>query len=436
MSAAISPRPRHVAAADGALRLTGPLTVRAPERLDWAAADVAAFAQATAGVELRWVDGDGDGDGEPDVVLELVDGGDPSLGPAASGVEPRADASADERSVVVVAPAGARILAAHAEGLFRGLTTLLQLRLAHGEEGIPAQTVTDGPVYRWRGLSFDAVRCWYEIEVLERLVDLLAWHKLSVLHLHLSDVQAWRLPIPGWPRLTEGGAHYGTAQVEALIDYAARRFVTVVLEIDMPGHTHCAVAAYPELSGGRTAVHPFASFLDPDAEPVRALRRDVVAELVRLSPGPFVHVGGDEAFGMPGELYRRFVADAIAEVHAAGRRVIGWQETTRSAALTPDDAVQLWISPGDGVDAEAMKATTPAEFHPLVELVAESFLEAPGDVGRAAESAVPLIVSPTAPLYLDRKYAEASIVPEQNDRLARLGFPNYEPAPSTALCGW
>ncbi|GGS93150.1 beta-N-acetylhexosaminidase [Planobispora rosea] len=354
---------------------------------------------------------------------------------------------------LVVTSGGATVTASSAEGLFRGSTTFAQLLTRRGAgDGLaaPAVRVLDGPALRWRGLSLDVVRRFFPVEQVKKVVDLLALYKFNVLHLHLTDSQAWRLEITGRPGLTDpanwpadegsrngdGPQFYTRDDYREIVAYAAERFVTVVPEIDMPGHALAAVRAHPELGGPDEPPHPLLPFLDPRAEATDGFVADVVSELAALTPGPFLHIGGDEAFGMPHELYAAFTARALHLARTAGKRVVTWQEAARSGALTPADLVQCWIGDGDAFDAEAARKAAPAEYHPLIDTVARSFEQAPQDAPAAVAAGASVLASPSSVLYLDRRYAEDSLLPDQTARRERVGFPSYEPRTSRELFGW
>ena len=308
-----------------------------------------------------------------------------------------------------------------------------------GPEGasVPDVVIEDGPAYAWRGLSLDVVRHFSTPAEVRRVIDLLALHKLNVLHLHLTDTQGWRLEVPARPSLTPDGADfYTTAELADLVAYAAARHVVVVPEVDLPGHVAAAFAAYPELTGDRPPVHPYATFLDPDVPAALAFAGDVLDALVEAAPGPFVHLGADEAFGMPADAYGRFVRWAHARVRAAGRRVVAWQEAARSGALGPGDVLQYWIGPDHVFDADALKERAPGALHPLIDDAAALFAQAPGDLPRVVAGGVPVLVSTSTTLYLDRPYAEPAADDAGEARRARLGMPGYEARTREQAFAW
>nr|BFE82474.1 family 20 glycosylhydrolase [Planobispora longispora] len=331
----------------------------------------------------------------------------------------------------MVTSGGATVTASSAEGLFRGATTFAQLLTGqdagggpggpHAGDGrtaqdsgpgltAPAVRVLDGPALRWRGLSLDVVRRFFPVAQVKKVVDLLALYKFNVLHLHLTDSQAWRLEITGRPGLTDpanwpggegsrngdGPQFYTREDYREIVEYAAERFVTVVPEIDMPGHALAAVRAYPELAGADEPPHPLLPFIDPRAGAADGFVADVLRQVADLTPGPFLHIGGDEAFGMPHELYAAFTARALRLARTTGKRVVAWQEAARSGALTPADLAQCWIGSDHSFDAEGARELAPAEYHPIIDMVERSFERAPRDAPEAVAAGAPCSPRPAA----------------------------------------
>jgi len=226
---------------------------------------------------------------------------------------------------------GVEIFAPTAAGVFYGTRTLLQLlpadmfrsapstaRTAAAVEGVE---ISDAPRFGWRGIGLDLSRHFFPKDFVLKLVDLASLHKLNVLHLHLSDDQGWRVQIDGYPRLTEVGAwrrespagHYtegrkdGTphggfftkADLAEIVAYAARHFVTVLPEIDMPGHMQAAIASYPELGNTGEQLEVLTEWgisehvLNLEESAVRFCTT-VLEEVMEVFPGRYVHIGGDE----------------------------------------------------------------------------------------------------------------------------------------------
>ncbi|MBT2442184.1 beta-N-acetylhexosaminidase [Streptomyces sp. ISL-36] len=294
-------------------------------------------------------------------------------------------------------------------GVFWGAQTLRQLLgpdayrkapLGRGERDLPPLTVEDAPRFPWRGLMLDVARHFMPKDDVLRYLDLLAAHKLNVLHLHLTDDQGWRIEIERYPRLTEVGAwrartkwghrasplwnetphggYYTQDDIREIVAHAAERHITVVPEIDIPGHSQAAIAAYPEL--GNTDVVDTGALtvwdtwgVNPNVlAPTDAVLRfyeGVFEEVLDLFPSPFVHVGGDEC---PKDQWRKSPAaqarieelgladeDALQSwfirhfdrwLAERGRRLIGWDEILEGG-LAEGAAVSSWRGYAGGVTA-------------------------------------------------------------------------------------
>ncbi|MCC8242719.1 family 20 glycosylhydrolase [Saccharothrix luteola] len=439
MTLPLVPLPARITTQPGSVPLgtSGTVTVAVPPGLAPGVADwFRTWAQRLHGLDVRAT-----ASGVPRGDVTVVVGAPVALGlthlPPPDGVDPRA-VGADERYRLTVRPDGVLVEAVGDEAAFRGLTTLLQLINARS---VPAVVIEDGPAYAWRGLSLDVVRHYSTPAEIRRVIDLLAWYKLDVLHLHLTDSQAWRAEVAGRPGLTGSspGAtadFYPREELARIIAYAAERFVTVIPEFDVPGHVAAAFAAYPELQGDAEPVHPYVRYLDPDVPEAAAFTRNVLEELVELAPGPFVHLGADEPFGMPTHAYRRFVRDAHALLRSRGKRVVAWQEAARAECLDGDDVLQYWIGPDNAFDTERLKERAPAALHPVIEDAAEMFALAPNDVPSAAAAGVPVLVSSNTMLYFDRPYADAAADEGSERRRRRAGHPDYEARSPEQAFAW
>ncbi|MCX8107366.1 MAG: beta-N-acetylhexosaminidase, partial [Verrucomicrobiae bacterium] len=316
-------------------------------------------------------------------------------------IELRLDPSLENRLglegyLLSVGPGRVVIQAAGEAGLFYGGITFRQLfpAVIFAEERVtpvpgegwraPCVEIEDRPRFVWRGLLLDVARHFMPPEFIRRLVDLMALHKLNSLQLHLTDDQGWRLEVKSRPRLTEigsvrresprkgdpgrgDGTRYGPffytqAEVRELVAYAAARHVTLVPEIEMPGHSLAALAAYPELScrGGpfevRTRWGIELDILCPGNDATLAFVQDVLGEVVDLFPSRFIHIGGDEAprdrwktcpkcrsrLSMEGlqteaQLQMWFNRRIEEFLNRYGRRLIGWDEILEGG-LTPGAA--------------------------------------------------------------------------------------------------
>lgn len=263
-----------------------------------------------------------------------------------------------------------------AAGVFYGLQTIRQLLPATKTTAQPVLancTIHDFPRFAIRGSMLDVARHFFSVADVKRYIDLLAYYKLNTLHLHLSDDQGWRIEIKKWPRLTEyggstqvgggSGGFYTQEQFKELVQYAAERYISIIPEIDMPGHTHAAVAAYPELNcnpkdtikGLYTGTEVGFSTLCTSNEKVYAFINDVVSEIAAISPSPYFHMGGDESLVTPKEEYIHFVNRVQTIIQSHGKQVIGWDEIAQ-ATLLPGTIAQHWSDTANPVKAVAQGA--------------------------------------------------------------------------------
>ena len=250
-------------------------------------------------------------------------------------------------------------------GLFRGVQTLRQLLPGGAPSAeVPGLAIIDRPRFGWRGLMLDVARHFFGVADIKRVIDLAALYKLNVLHLHLTDDQGWRIAVDGWPDLTEiggrtavgggPGGYYTAADYAEIVNYGADRFITVVPEIDVPGHTNAALASYPELNCDGTARPAFTgvevgfSSLCLDKPVTQEFLEDVFAAVAEMTPGDYVHIGGDEAHTLTVEEYAPFVERVQKTVVATGKVPVGWQEVA-TARPSPGAIVQYWNT-GAGPD--------------------------------------------------------------------------------------
>ncbi|WP_214410390.1 beta-N-acetylhexosaminidase [Sphaerisporangium fuscum] len=321
--------------------------------------------------------------------------GRPDLGAIVLALAPQG-ALGPEEYRLTVDPEGVRVEAGGAAGAFYGAQTFRQLlppeafRRAPAGAGpwtAPAVHIEDGPRFPWRGCLLDVARHFMTRAEVLRFVDLLAMHKINVLHLHLTDDQGWRLEIKKYPRLTEVGAwreesqkgwagpmdgqphggFYTQQDIREIVAYAAARHITVVPEIDIPGHTQAAIAAHPELGnldtpiGVATTWGISANVLNVE-ESTLDFFRDVFDEVLELFPSPYICVGGDECrkdqwrassavrrriaeLGLRGEdeLQSWFIRRFDDHLAARGRRLVGWDEILEGG-LAPGAVVASWRS--------------------------------------------------------------------------------------------
>ena len=258
-----------------------------------------------------------------------------------------------------------KLTAGDPAGLFRGIQTLRQLLPPSIEKNTPQQgpweiatgTIRDSPAYPYRGGMLDVARHFFKVEDVKKYIDYLAMYKMNALHLHLSDDQGWRIEIKSWPELTtrggstevgggEGG-FYTQEEFKEIVQYADDRYIMVIPEIDMPGHTNAALASYAELNCDDklrelyTGIEVGFSTFCTDKEVVYKFIDDVFGELAGLINGPYIHIGGDESHVTALEDYIPFVNRVQEIVKSHGKQVIGWDEIA-NATLLPNTKVQYW----------------------------------------------------------------------------------------------
>ncbi|MEB0279435.1 family 20 glycosylhydrolase [Mucilaginibacter sp. 5C4] len=287
-------------------------------------------------------------------------------------------------------------------GLFYGIQTLMQLmpleRSATAK--LPAVTIEDYPRFGYRGMMLDVCRHFFSVEFVKRYIDLMAAYKLNTFHWHLTDDQGWRIEIKKYPKLTTVGSRraesvignfkdrtplqydgvpvtgfYTQDQIREVIKYASDRYITIVPEIEMPGHALAALTAYPELScdpsqtyqvSGKWGV--FNNIFCP-TERTFGFLQDVLTEVIDLFPSKYIHIGGDEA---PKDIWKKtkFCQDLIKRlklkdehglqsyfiqrmekfVNSKGRSIIGWDEILEGG-LAPNATVMSWRGEEGGIEA-------------------------------------------------------------------------------------
>ena len=435
MSIPLVPAPVHITVGSGSFKLTSG-EVGAPPQLAGVAQLFADEVGKESGISLTVAPSDS---ALPVVTVEFSSEGLDAVA-SASGNRADGNAGADERYGLAITTEGVRVWAATPEGVFRGLTSLRQLIAAGASDGVatlPVIEVVDGPRYAWPGLSFDVVLTFHGPETVRRVIDMLAVHKLNVLHLHLTDDQGWRIEVPSRPALTEVGStgaigdrpggFYTVAEMAELVKYAADRLITIVPEIDMPGHTGAIFRSYPELAptkgfSGDIAPGLAVGTLDPGRPETWEFVGDVLDGVIPQFPNAaYIHVGGDEAFGMPVEEHAAFMERATQMVRDRGRLAVVWQEAARGN-LSSKDVVQYWM---DARDTEAMlanEALTSMVPEEMLGVLKETLSHVAQDVPRALEMGTKLIVSPTSRLYFDRPQGDASLPIDTQYEEVRFGF--------------
>lgn len=299
---------------------------------------------------------------------------------------------------------GVRIDAKTDHGAFNGVQTLRQLlppaifgkRWQTGVRWtIPAVTIDDSPRFRWRGGHLDVGRHFMPVETVKRFIDLLAMHKMNVFHWHLTEDQGWRIEIKKFPKLTQIGSKrkdtmltyspptysgkphegfYTQSQVRDIVRYASERFVTIVPEIEMPGHAAAAIAAYPELGNTGKPIEVKVDWgvhedvFNVEDSTINFLK-DVLREVMDLFPGKFIHIGGDECpkkqwkespsaqkrmkdLGLKDEheLQSWFIRQMDQFLASKGRRLIGWSEILEGG-LAPGAALMVWLGDDGAMQA-------------------------------------------------------------------------------------
>jgi len=320
----------------------------------------------------------------------------------------------DEGYELVIEEESVTINANKPAGIFYGVQTLLQIapvpdKAQQSEAATLATgTIRDYPNYSWRGTMLDVSRHFFGVDDVKRVIDLISYYKMNVLHLGLSNDQGWRIEIKSWPNLAlHGGStqvgggkggYYTQEQYKDIVAYAASRYITIVPEIDLPGHINAALASYGELNGGivvpkegRLVVPSTSGILDGKNKPTdlytgievgwSTLRldkpatfkfvNDVLRELAAITPGPYVHIGGDEAHVTKKDDYIQFINKFREIVQANGKKMVGWEEVAQGN-IDEGVVAQYWHS--------------------------EKYME------MAVEKGANIILSPSKHAYLDMQY--------------------------------
>lgn len=345
---------------------------------------------------------------------------------------------------VSVTPNAIHVSGKNAQGVFYGLQSILQLLPPQVESKItvkdinwtiPAVEIIDEPRFKWRGMHLDVCRHFVPVENIKKHLDMMAMFKMNTFHWHLTEDQAWRIEIKKYPLLTEIGSkriegkgfeysgHYTQEEVKEIVSYAADRFITVVPEIELPGHALAALTAYPEFSctGGPFKVRNVWG-VEPDVfcagkEETFTFLEDVISEVVALFPSPYFHIGGDEC---PKERWeeckacqKRIKAEGLENEHelqsyfvkriekvllSHGKKMIGWDEILEGG-LAESAAVMSWRGEEGGIEA--------------------------------ASQGHDVVMTPNENVYLDHYQGDSRIEPVAIGGYTSLeGAYNYEPVPS------
>lgn len=264
-------------------------------------------------------------------------------------------------------PEGVKVVAYTPEGISRAVQTLRQLLpseiekntlVTNVEWNIPVSTIGDKPEYEYRGIMLDVARHFFTVDEVKRQIDLAAQYKINRFHLHLSDDQGWRLEIKKYPDLTKiggstevgggPGGYYTQEEFKDLVKYAAERYVEIIPEFDMPGHSNAALASYGFLNenGERKPLYTgtkvgFSSFMTRSDKTYEFID-DVIKEVAAISPSKYIHIGGDEADSTKKEDYDYFVGRVSGIVQKYGKTPIGWDPIDTAPEINSSVILQNW----------------------------------------------------------------------------------------------
>ncbi|MCU7726054.1 beta-N-acetylhexosaminidase [Actinoplanes sp. KI2] len=275
-------------------------------------------------------------------------------------------------------------------GLFAGVQTLRQLLPAaidastprHQRWTVPGGDIVDYPRFAYRGAMLDEARHFHSPDEIKRYLDEISRFKVNYLHLHLADDQGWRIQIDSWPRLAQvggapgtgvdgvGGGYLTKAQYRDLVRYAADRYITIVPEIDMPGHVNAAQVAYPELTCDGVAPPPRTdtdvgySSLCIGKEITYRFVDDVLRELAAMTPGPYIHIGGDEAQATSPADYLTFERRVLPLVAKYGKTAYGWHDIAAAPAASAAIAQYWGLDTSNATLAAAVRRGTRVVMSP------------------------------------------------------------------------
>lgn len=302
----------------------------------------------------------------------------------------------DEGYVLEITPKRVVLTGCKAAGVFRGVQTLRQLLPARIEKRnvqtgpwlMASGKIEDSPKYGYRGAMLDVCRHFFSVEDVKRYIDMIAAYKMNTLHLHLTDDQGWRIEIKSWPKLTEiGGAtqvgggkggFYTQEQYKEIVRYAQEQYITVIPEIDMPGHTNAALCSYAELNANNKVTKPYTgtdvgfSSLAIGKDVTYRFVEDVIRELAAITPGEYIHIGGDESHATKKDDYIKFINWVQDVVLKYNKKMIGWAD----------------------VSAGKLKESSVAQF----------WQKEPDTALKAVEQGSKVIMSPAAYAYMDMQY--------------------------------
>ena len=271
---------------------------------------------------------------------------------------------------------GIEIISNTEEGLYRGLTTLRQVvifsNIKNNIKTFSTGIINDFTSYGYRGSMMDVARHFFDVEDVKRYIDILSLYKFNFLHLHLSDDQGWRIEIKKWPKLTTvggekevggtNGGFYTQKEYKELVNYAHNKFITIIPEIDVPGHTNAALASYSELNCDGISPEIYTgtevgfSSLCAKRKETYTFLKDVVNEISILTKGPYFHIGGDESYKTSKEDFIQIIDSVISYVHKNNKTPITWDNKVKNAEIA-----QFWNLSSDLV---ALKKTKKIIYSP------------------------------------------------------------------------
>jgi hexosaminidase len=287
-------------------------------------------------------------------IYMTTNGGDPSLG--------------DEGYQITVSTDSVLISAFKPAGLFYAAQTIRQMlpqniempAVQSGPWTLEASIIIDKPRFEWRGAMLDVARHFFSVQDVKKYIDYLVSYKINRLHLHLADDQGWRIMINSWPNLAlfggssavggDPGGYYTQADYTEIVNYALSNYMIVIPEIDMPGHVNAALSSYSNLNPNNIPPAPRTdtlvgySCLDLTNSNTFVFLNDVISEICAITPGPYFHIGGDEANTLKTNIpaYSNFVAAVLTNVQSHGKRAIGWEEIAQSSLYTNSIAQHWW----------------------------------------------------------------------------------------------
>ncbi|MEW8995051.1 family 20 glycosylhydrolase [Clostridium sp.] len=293
---------------------------------------------------------------------------------------------------IITTPENVKIIAYKPEGVSRGVQTLRQLLPADIEKdtlvtdvewSIPVSTINDKPEYSHRGLMIDVARHFFTVDEIKRQIDLAAQYKVNKIHLHLTNDQGWRIEIKKWPDLTTiggstqvgggPGGYYTQEEFKDIAKFAAERYVEIIPEFDMPGHSNAALASYGFLNpdGKKKPLYTgtsvgFSSLMTHDEKTYEFID-DVIREISEISPSKYIHIGGDEADNTEKEDYDYFVGRVSKIVQKYGKTPIGWDPIDTSPEIDSSVVLQNW--------KDSNEAARKKEMQIIISIASKAYLD-------------------------------------------------------------